>query len=623
MIEIKKNQDANESEGRYSLFIDGRLVDNGKVFIENPWERDSIRYSIQADDYSAVQDIIKHNLSDFPNIEYLRLKYTFDTLVPIDIVLIYLSRRHRESYKILFGSTPDLSTWNKPYTYAEYCHELSFAIASMNNPDIEFSLYKNNDTYVDSFEIGFSFPQTSTLPIDYGIAAHAEVIRRLHKKVVTTLSASKGFSVDSEGRAVAFTSEKEQHQKAQPIKLERDDNSKHKSEYQIFINGTLMEQVSANARGSESKAYPYFEIYTNDKDASKQLAMYSLSEFPPLASLTLNYDLDPLKYLSRRGQITISQDYEDHSFNGKFSLRMEVGGDALSEWIEPYSFKEYAWEMYKALKAIDNVVEINLFDSGDHYINKKHIPEGDKPYWEELSFEQISINLIQNFSLEFIYSSSKVTIADELARISSIIRPIHEEIVRLITSQNTGQSISLSFDFREEIKVPCEQYLLYFTQFLKDLGVEASTALTHEAGQVLFTVTPTDKHQALDRIYAALRVYLDLPYSPISDSTHGEIAVQRLQANIHRLKGDLNLAAAEIQAKNATIQAQQFTLEQQRRLLSGEIIIDSLKDVTPKQEDTDELFDEALAITRYEHKESEVNLQDVISVLRRLVTDKE
>jgi hypothetical protein len=621
MIEIKKIEDSKE-DGIYRLFIDGVLVDIGKAFVDT-WGTDKTSFSIVADDYETVQGIIKHSLSDFPQIEYLRLKYTSDTSEPIDTVFIHLWEEDRYKFKILFISTPDLSNWNKPYNFAEYCNELSFAFEAINDRAIEFNIYKNNDTYVDTFEITFSYPPITSLPIHYGISVHAEVVRTAHKKAVATLSRRKGFPIDNEGLVVPSQTRKNQHQNVQPIKLKEIKNSKYRGEYQLFIDDILIEKVSARTKGSESLAHPYYDIYTRDKDATKLLAMYSLSEFPPLAELHLSYHLDGLKYLNRDGEIWIDQEYEEGGFTGKFSLKMEVGGGALSEWREPFSFKEYAWEMFKALKAIDDLVEVDLLDSSDSYLNKEHRIEEDGPRFLDLSFDQINKNRIQNFSLKFTYSSSKVTIADELARIFSIIRPIHEVVVSSLTSRNSSNSISLSFDFREEIKVPCEQYLLYFAQFLKDLGVEAGTAIIDEAGEVLFTVTPTDKHQALDKIYAALRVYLNLPYSPISDSTHGEIAVQRLEANIHRLKGDLKVAAAELQAKNATIQAHQFTLEQQRRLLSGEIIIDSLKDVTPKQKDTDELFEGTLSNTRYEHEESEVDLQDVLSTLRRLVTDKE
>jgi len=120
-----------------------------------------------------------------------------------------------------------------------------------------------------------------------------------------------------------------------------------------------------------------------------------------------------------------------------------------------------------------------------------------------------------------------------------------------------GDSIAVLFDFPEEVRVPCEQYLLYFGQFLRDLGVQAISDLSHEAGQVLFTVKPTDPRTALDKVRAALDVYLSLPTSPVSDPTHNEIAVQRLEASVLRLQSDLRLASAELQAKNMTIEAQQ------------------------------------------------------------------
>ncbi|HYE76343.1 MAG TPA: hypothetical protein VEF04_23565, partial [Blastocatellia bacterium] len=190
---------------------------------------------------------------------------------------------------------------------------------------------------------------------------------------------------------------------------------------------------------------------------------------------------------------------------------------------------------------------------------------------------------------------------------------------------NRSDSVAMSFDFPAEVRVTCEQYLLYFAQFLRDLGVEADTTLTHDAGQVLFTVTPTNKQQALDRIRDALEIYLKLPYSPISDTTGSEIAVQRLEANILRLRSDLKLAAAELQAKNTTIQAQQLTIDIQRGLLSGEIIIDSLKDVTPKAKDKDkeEVFDGLAEITKYEGKGFNLNLPEIFRRLKRLLADEE
>jgi DNA-binding transcriptional regulator LsrR (DeoR family) len=81
-----------------------------------------------------------------------------------------------------------------------------------------------------------------------------------------------------------------------------------------------------------------------------------------------------------------------------------------------------------------------------------------------------------------------------------------------------NESVQLSFDFPKEVRIACEQYLLYFGQFLSDLGVSADTAITHEAGKVLFTVTPTDRDTALEKIREALDTYLQLPSQPLSEA---------------------------------------------------------------------------------------------------------
>ena len=177
------------------------------------------------------------------------------------------------------------------------------------------------------------------------------------------------------------------------------------------------------------------------------------------------------------------------------------------------------------------------------------------------------------------------------------------------------------FNFPEEVRVPCEQYLLYFAQFLRDLGVNADTALTHEAGQVLFTVTPEDKEQALDKIRATLEVYLHLPSSPVSDTGGNEIAVLRLNSELQSLQSKLSLARAEIQMKDAAIQLQKVTIAQ----LTGEVVFESLKDVTPKPKDKDkeELLGDIVSLVPIKGKGFEVNLPELLRKLKQLFKKEE
>lgn len=233
-------------------------------------------------------------------------------------------------------------------------------------------------------------------------------------------------------------------------------------------------------------------------------------------------------------------------------------------------------------------------------------------------FKQDAYTLFNpSFAIEYSVDDFGLPIKAEAAKHIAAIRELHELTETSLLSTLHSDSIAMHFDFPEEVRVPCEQYLLYFAQFLKDLGVEANTALTHEAGQVLFTITPEDKDQALDKISEALEVYLNLPKSPISDTTNESIAIQRLESNILRLRSDLKLAAAELQAKNATIEAQRLTIDIHKRLLSGEIIIDSLKDVIPKSQDKGE------SLISTKSKESEVDLPEIFGKLKHLFTKED
>jgi hypothetical protein len=173
------------------------------------------------------------------------------------------------------------------------------------------------------------------------------------------------------------------------------------------------------------------------------------------------------------------------------------------------------------------------------------------------------------------------------------------------------------FDFPESISVACEQYLLYFGQFLKDLGVSAETALTHEAGQVLFKVIPIGRKEALEKIRSALDLYLELPSSPISDSTNDSIAVQRLESSILRLRSDLKLAAAELQAKDATIKAQSLMIG----ILNGEVLLDSVKEVSPKPEDKEQVIPGIVALSIYKDKGVEINLGEMLRRVKKFFVD--
>jgi hypothetical protein len=148
----------------------------------------------------------------------------------------------------------------------------------------------------------------------------------------------------------------------------------------------------------------------------------------------------------------------------------------------------------------------------------------------------------------------------------------------------SNSSVVNIFVFPEEVRTACEQYLLYFVEFLRDVGIEADASLKELAGKTLFSVTPKDKDEALDNIREALDVYLHLPtnrnitpfYSPESG-----IEVQRLSAQVMHLQSQLMLASAAYQQKELANQQQALIIQQQQSLIqqqitSGQVLLQSL-----------------------------------------------
>lgn len=221
------------------------------------------------------------------------------------------------------------------------------------------------------------------------------------------------------------------------------------------------------------------------------------------------------------------------------------------------------------------------------------------------------------FSISAQVPSMGLTIGSEVSRLIEAVTQLHNTTTISLTDQVGSESVTTVFDFPEEVRVPCEQYLLYFVQFLMDLGVEATAELRHQSGHVLFAVTPSNKEEALDKIRTALETYLSLPMGNLS-GIEGNATLQQLASNIYHLKSQLALAHAVLQAKDATIHAQRFTLTQQEHLLSGRVIADSLRQVKPKEDENEPVLNGMAEITKYEAKGFNINLPEIYRRLRQL-----
>jgi hypothetical protein len=72
---------------------------------------------------------------------------------------------------------------------------------------------------------------------------------------------------------------------------------------------------------------------------------------------------------------------------------------------------------------------------------------------------------------------------------------------------------------------------LFFVQFLRDLGINATSNLRKKRGSSFFS-TPTDDVEALDKIREALAVYLNLPSIPVCIMTVFNHAIKTTSRNL-------------------------------------------------------------------------------------------
>lgn len=282
------------------------------------------------------------------------------------------------------------------------------------------------------------------------------------------------------------------------------------------------------------------------------------------------------------------QEEEETKVWWELAFRIEFNVD---EWKAPWSISEYVREMHKVVES----------------------SQVEEAYFDMYSDDQAS----DGFTVNFVVDELSVTIGQIVDRWVSVLREFEQRATNNLAAQIRADSVVALFDFPDAVRVPCEQYLLYFIQFLRDLGVDAKAELHHSAGTVLFSVTPLDPREALWRIREALNVFLKIPMAPDFDSYAAgttDIQTQQLFANVQHLRGQLSLASAMLQYKDATIYQLQLTIEEQRRLISGEVIADSLIGTN----EPEELLGGSIALAKHSIWGLELNWAQMFRHLKQL-----
>ena len=266
----------------------------------------------------------------------------------------------------------------------------------------------------------------------------------------------------------------------------------------------------------------------------------------------------------------------------------------FEEWRNPYSITEFAQVMEQVVSSYNSFgIE-----------------------WEQE--DEVISNGCYIKCKKFDHSS---TIKEVFTQYVEQIKEIHDKASILLYSKSDNSVISV-FDFPEEVRIPCEQYLVYFAQFLKEIGIETVTSIQNESGKILFSVTPTSSEIALEQIRNALSIYLKLPVT-LKDAQYNpmivEPNVQQLLANIQHLQGQLMLARAITQANDMTIQNQQNIITQQQKMIDLTILQHSY---LKPEEENEKVLGGTLTIKEYEGNGFAINIPEIYRRIKELIINK-
>lgn len=340
----------------------------------------------------------------------------------------------------------------------------------------------------------------------------------------------------------------------------------------LIVDGEVLSDVRCHKILQEHRVV----CSLSDGVSAEKLLKYSAGELGPIfENITVNLDGE----FQDMG-VTISFDLFDHGFDKKYETWFFVRLDPLN-WKKGWSASEFV-EKVSALSH-------GQFDvkSDGQFVDFTYANEGT-----DLSFPM-----------------SKV-ICDKSRAFQDIVK----EAVYVLGLAGDSDGLRCVFDIPREMQSACGQYLMYFSQFLRDLGIDADATVKEEARKILFTVAPSDGAVALEAVQRALSIYLDLPRAQggaIMQVAPQNIAVAQLQAQVFHFCSQLKLAEGGLLAKQSIIDAQQVAIN------ALELAVENLKTTKNVTESKVEFFGGIVKLATLKRSGFEVDLPKLLDRLRR------
>ncbi|MEM7793193.1 MAG: hypothetical protein AAF579_01910 [Cyanobacteria bacterium P01_C01_bin.118] len=192
-----------------------------------------------------------------------------------------------------------------------------------------------------------------------------------------------------------------------------------------------------------------------------------------------------------------------------------------------------------------------------------------KPFLHEENIKENDFNHYTVISINC--NSPSLLLRDFLDSYIEIFTKAQEKVIEKYQSSLTNYSSieAKHFDFSgfsSGVRSACERYLIYFSDFLRDVGIKASINIDKKGKDLYFSVIPESEEDELETINILLeQFFIRLPDSDIikqyKSGSDLDFASERLVRQVEKLEGDIRLINLESKTKDLEIYKKEDEIE--------------------------------------------------------------
>lgn len=279
-----------------------------------------------------------------------------------------------------------------------------------------------------------------------------------------------------------------------------------------------------------------------------------------------------------------------YSNNSSPTIKIKLNVPKFEDWKKPWSLNELAEQL-----------ELFIQNHGDDSLG----------YFRE-DFWGIGIGISYKHNLE-------VPIETELGYLLSFGENAINDITEELKFIGASQSLITYFKLPDNYIVPFTQYLVYFQQFLSDLGIDVSSDIKYQSNKLLLKIIPLNEDQNLNDIANLLTKFistaesnnLDIVFNDFKDisAVQWKHVIKNMQTEIKFLTQLLEQKSAIIENKNSSIELLELTNLQYKQLIKTSKISQEKEDVIPN----------ILSVKKFDGKFFSINLPELLRMLKRKI----